>query len=87
MEYSFHRFVFHGAPRSRAGITLHFVLHGCHHKAPMDGLRLVFPPSLSGPIVYAMSHVYRYALPTEGLACMAFAGRLGSTLLSTSSTA
>lgn len=24
--------------------TLHYLLHGCHHKHPMDGLRLVFPP-------------------------------------------
>lgn len=26
------------------GNTLHYLLHGCHHKHPMDGLRLVFPP-------------------------------------------
>uniref|UniRef100_A0A9I9CQK0 Fatty acid hydroxylase domain-containing protein n=1 Tax=Cucumis melo TaxID=3656 RepID=A0A9I9CQK0_CUCME len=25
--------------------TLHYLLHGCHHKHPMDGLRLVFPPA------------------------------------------
>lgn len=27
------------------GNTLHYLLHGCHHKHPMDGLRLVFPPA------------------------------------------
>lgn len=25
--------------------TLHYLIHGCHHKHPMDGLRLVFPPA------------------------------------------
>lgn len=25
--------------------TAHYLLHGCHHKHPMDGLRLVFPPA------------------------------------------
>ena len=24
---------------------MHFLLHGCHHKHPMDPLRLVFPPA------------------------------------------
>ncbi|KAH8518249.1 hypothetical protein H0E87_000194 [Populus deltoides] len=27
------------------GNTAHYLLHGCHHKHPMDGLRLVFPPA------------------------------------------
>lgn len=27
------------------GNTMHYLLHGCHHKHPMDGLRLVFPPA------------------------------------------
>lgn len=27
------------------GNTLHYLIHGCHHKHPMDGLRLVFPPA------------------------------------------
>ena len=27
------------------GNTLHYLLHGCHHKHPQDGLRLVFPPT------------------------------------------
>lgn len=25
--------------------TAHYLLHGCHHKHPQDGLRLVFPPT------------------------------------------
>ena len=45
LEYSIHRWAFHAEPRSWWGITLHFALHGCHHKFPMDALRLVFPPA------------------------------------------
>ncbi|PON50316.1 Fatty acid hydroxylase [Parasponia andersonii] len=44
MEYSLHRFLFHMKTTSYWGNTLHYLLHGCHHKHPMDGLRLVFPP-------------------------------------------
>lgn len=29
------------------GNTLHYLLHGCHHKHPMDGYRLVFPPTFA----------------------------------------
>lgn len=46
LEYTLHRFVFHvdttGAGRLLC--TLHFVLHGLHHKVPFDPYRLVFPP-------------------------------------------
>ncbi|XP_062095149.1 dihydroceramide fatty acyl 2-hydroxylase FAH1-like [Humulus lupulus] len=44
MEYSLHRFLFHIKTTSYWGNTFHYLLHGCHHKHPMDGLRLVFPP-------------------------------------------
>jgi 4-hydroxysphinganine ceramide fatty acyl 2-hydroxylase len=33
-------------PDNRAGITLHFLLHGIHHYLPMDKYRLVMPPAL-----------------------------------------
>ncbi|TQD86641.1 hypothetical protein C1H46_027767 [Malus baccata] len=45
MEYTLHRFLFHIETKSYWGNTLHYLLHGCHHKHPMDGLRLVFPPA------------------------------------------
>lgn len=45
MEYTLHRFLFHINTRSYWGNTIHYLLHGCHHKHPMDGLRLVFPPA------------------------------------------
>lgn len=44
------------------GNTLHYLLHGCHHKHPMDGLRLVFPPAataiLSVPVSSKNGHLY-----------------------------
>lgn len=44
LEYTLHRFVFHGIPtNSRLGIRAHFWLHGQHHKFPRDPMRLVFP--------------------------------------------
>ncbi|KAL5731499.1 dihydroceramide fatty acyl 2-hydroxylase [Ranunculus cassubicifolius] len=45
MEYSLHRFVFHIETKTYWWNTVHYLLHGCHHKHPMDGLRLVFPPT------------------------------------------
>lgn len=54
LEYCLHRFLFHMKTTSYLGNTVHYLLHGCHHKHPMDGLRLVFPPAaaaiLSVPI-------------------------------------
>ncbi|KAI4965718.1 hypothetical protein ZWY2020_051075 [Hordeum vulgare] len=32
--------------------TAHYLLHGCHHKHPMDGLRLVFPPTAAAILCY-----------------------------------
>ncbi|KMT03841.1 hypothetical protein BVRB_8g188450 [Beta vulgaris subsp. vulgaris] len=45
LEYSLHRFLFHMKTQSYWGNTFHYLLHGCHHKHPMDALRLVFPPA------------------------------------------
>ncbi|KAJ8444125.1 hypothetical protein Cgig2_005806 [Carnegiea gigantea] len=57
IEYTLHRFLFHIKTKSywlvlisfktpfSMGNTIHYLLHGCHHKHPMDGLRLVFPPA------------------------------------------
>ncbi|XP_076672211.1 fatty acid 2-hydroxylase [Andrena cerasifolii] len=46
LEYTLHRKLFHFKPpaTSKILISLHFVLHGVHHKAPLDNRRLVFPP-------------------------------------------
>ncbi|XP_030059492.1 fatty acid 2-hydroxylase [Microcaecilia unicolor] len=46
LEYTIHRFIFHMKPPASNYylITLHFMLHGQHHKSPFDSSRLVFPP-------------------------------------------
>lgn len=45
LEYTLHRFLFHIQTKSYWANTAHYLLHGCHHKHPQDGLRLVFPPT------------------------------------------
>ncbi|KAG5562328.1 hypothetical protein RHGRI_005155 [Rhododendron griersonianum] len=52
MEYTLHRFLFHIKTKSYWGNTLHYLLHGCHHKHPMDGLRLVFPPAATAVLCF-----------------------------------
>jgi dihydroceramide fatty acyl 2-hydroxylase len=77
VEYALHRWVFHAQPRSYWGITLHFSFHGCHHKRPMDRLRLVFPPLFAAPLVAAFAHAIHAALPGEpGRAAALFGGML-----------
>ncbi|PNW75097.1 hypothetical protein CHLRE_12g496650v5 [Chlamydomonas reinhardtii] len=51
LEYLIHRFIFHAELNSPLGITFHFLFHGCHHKYPMDKLRLVFPPVPAAVVV------------------------------------
>ncbi|CAM6092332.1 unnamed protein product [Calypogeia fissa] len=51
LEYLLHRFLFHMKTSSFWGNTIHYVLHGFHHKHPMDGSRLVFPPLLGAPVL------------------------------------
>ncbi|KAK8681464.1 hypothetical protein V6N13_053867 [Hibiscus sabdariffa] len=44
------------------GNTIHYLLHGCHHKHPMDGLRLVFPPAAAAILCilkYHLNHHFR----------------------------
>ncbi|GMT00783.1 hypothetical protein PENTCL1PPCAC_22957 [Pristionchus entomophagus] len=64
-EYLLHRFVFHWepSPHSPSQLVLHFLLHGIHHKTPMDGDRLVFPPVPAVPIVGFFYLIYSNTLP------------------------
>ncbi|CAB3408134.1 unnamed protein product [Caenorhabditis bovis] len=59
-EYSLHRWVFHWVPDAESPnqILLHFLLHGLHHKTPMDGDRLVFPPVPAAIIVSFFYLIY-----------------------------
>lgn len=62
-EYCIHRFLFHIEPSSYWGITLHFTFHGCHHKWPLDSLRLVFPPVPAAPIIAGVFYTMHQLLP------------------------
>lgn len=51
IEYLLHRYVFHMKTTGKWSCTAHYFLHGFHHKHPMDGTRLVFPPAVTGILV------------------------------------
>ena len=69
-EYCIHRFLFHIEPSSYWGITFHFTFHGCHHKWPLDSLRLVFPPLPAAPIVAGVFYTMHHWLPKVKLPLM-----------------
>ncbi|KAF6166182.1 hypothetical protein GIB67_023892 [Kingdonia uniflora] len=52
LEYCLHRFLFHIKTKTYWTNTAHYLLHGCHHKHPMDGLRLVFPPAAAAILCF-----------------------------------
>ena len=74
LEYSLHRFVFHLHPTSPTGIFLHFLVHGCHHKYPMDIERLVFPPLPASWIVTLVFTLIHSVAPTKAVAMTVFGG-------------
>jgi dihydroceramide fatty acyl 2-hydroxylase len=39
---------------------MHYLLHGCHHKHPMDGLRLVFPPAATAILLVPVCVLWLY---------------------------
>lgn len=63
LEYCLHRFLFHRAPQSPRAIVLHFLLHGCHHRYPLDTERLVFPPIPATWVAAAIYGALRALLP------------------------
>ncbi|KAM4573917.1 fatty acid 2-hydroxylase [Odontesthes bonariensis] len=77
IEYCIHRFVFHMKPPAHNYylITLHFLLHGQHHKSPFDGSRLVFPPGLASIVVGSFYAILHHTLP-EILGVSVFVGGL-----------
>ncbi|XP_060932428.1 fatty acid 2-hydroxylase [Limanda limanda] len=77
VEYCIHRFVFHMKPPAHNYylITLHFLLHGQHHKSPFDGARLVFPPGLASLVVGSFYVLLQHSLP-EILGKSVFVGGL-----------
>ncbi|GBF95338.1 fatty acid 2-hydroxylase [Raphidocelis subcapitata] len=73
VEYSLHRWVFHLRPSGPETIKLHFMLHGHHHRWPMDTARLVFPPLPAG-LVMALFGVLLTALVPQAYATALLAG-------------
>lgn len=65
LEYVVHRKIFHFKPpnSSKLLITLHFLLHGIHHKTPFDNRRLVFPPMPALLIAILLFHIYKIIFP------------------------
>lgn len=71
VEYGLHRFLFHvdsmmpegpakGGPAIAPWLyTIHFLIHGVHHKVPRDNLRLVMPPALLTPLAAGVHLVFR----------------------------
>ncbi|GAB1600644.1 uncharacterized protein LOC106880340 [Argonauta hians] len=59
LEYLIHRWLFHLRPFTNSPffIRMHFILHGQHHKAPLDKTRLVFPPVPASVFAYFIYHV------------------------------
>nr|XP_034174368.1 fatty acid 2-hydroxylase isoform X1 [Osmia lignaria] len=67
LEYVLHRKLFHFKPpaTSKVLISLHFILHGIHHKAPFDDRRLVFPPVLGLLITKLILYLYHTVFPPQ----------------------
>ncbi|CAA3033795.1 dihydroceramide fatty acyl 2-hydroxylase FAH1-like [Olea europaea var. sylvestris] len=60
LEYTLHRFLFHIKTKSYWGNTIHYLIHGCHHKHPMDGLRLVFPPAATAILLVPVWNLIKF---------------------------
>ncbi|XP_067906031.1 fatty acid 2-hydroxylase [Heterodontus francisci] len=65
VEYLIHRYLFHMKPPASNYylITLHFMLHGQHHKSPFDGSRLVFPPVPASLVVALFLAAFHFFAP------------------------
>lgn len=74
IEYGLHRFVFHWNPQTLAGVYVHFLFHGCHHKFPQDVERLVFPPFPAALIAACIFGVLKMICPTGPQALLLFSG-------------
>ncbi|XP_073233414.1 fatty acid 2-hydroxylase-like isoform X2 [Porites lutea] len=79
IEYCLHRFLFHLINHVPADdpfwITIHFFLHGQHHKVPFDSGRLVFPPVAAGVLASMFYYLFITCLP-PAIAKSVFAGGL-----------
>uniref|UniRef100_A0A8C5SP54 Fatty acid 2-hydroxylase n=1 Tax=Laticauda laticaudata TaxID=8630 RepID=A0A8C5SP54_LATLA len=67
VEYLIHRFIFHMNPPASNYylITLHFLMHGQHHKSPFDSSRLVFPPVPASLLFFVFYFIAHLLFPGE----------------------
>ncbi|XP_022955301.1 dihydroceramide fatty acyl 2-hydroxylase FAH1-like [Cucurbita pepo subsp. pepo] len=77
LEYTLHRFLFHIKTKSYWGNTLHYLLHGCHHKHPMDSLRLVFPPAATAILLFPFWNLIKLFATPSTTPCLVGGGLLG----------
>ncbi|KAL2642066.1 hypothetical protein R1flu_009653 [Riccia fluitans] len=76
-EYSMHRHLFHVKTTSYWANTGHYLLHGCHHKFPLDGLRLVFPPAGTAIFCVLFWNTFKFFIPNAVLPSAFGGGLLG----------
>lgn len=77
IEYTLHRFLFHCRTSSYWANTLHYLLHGCHHKHPQDPYRLVFPPALAAVFCTALVYPFTCFLQVKTVYALFGGGLLG----------
>ncbi|XP_027088033.2 dihydroceramide fatty acyl 2-hydroxylase FAH1-like [Coffea eugenioides] len=77
LEYTLHRFLFHIKTKTYWGNTIHYLLHGCHHKHPMDGYRLVFPPAATAILLVPFWNLIKLLTPTLYAPALLGGGLLG----------
>ncbi|XP_019169617.1 PREDICTED: dihydroceramide fatty acyl 2-hydroxylase FAH1-like [Ipomoea nil] len=77
MEYTLHRFVFHIKPSGYWSNTFHYLIHGCHHKHPMDGMRLVFPPAATAILLVPIWNLVKLLAPLMYSSALLAGGLLG----------
>ncbi|KAL4234693.1 Fatty acid 2-hydroxylase [Mactra antiquata] len=77
IEYVVHRWLFHCTPpaSSKFLITSHFLLHGQHHKCPMDKTRLVFPHVPACIAAFIIYQLYWFLAPAAIMHAL-FAGTI-----------
>uniref|UniRef100_A0A7N0ZR36 Fatty acid hydroxylase domain-containing protein n=1 Tax=Kalanchoe fedtschenkoi TaxID=63787 RepID=A0A7N0ZR36_KALFE len=80
LEYTLHRFLFHIETKTYWGNTMHYLLHGCHHKHPMDGLRLVFPPAATAVLLIPIWNIVKLLATPSTTPALFGGGLLGYVL-------
>jgi sterol desaturase/sphingolipid hydroxylase (fatty acid hydroxylase superfamily) len=67
-EYWLHRLVFHWESETAWGKRFHFLLHGVHHRWPLDRYRLIMPPGASIPLYFAFLGLFVWCFERFGWA-------------------